>query len=118
MKLITWGAVAAALLGLALFVSPPLNRLVLTSPTGQTPPTSFPVDVIGQDFQSARDALEGAGIHYSRESTSDRCANVEVSDDHQAFLFRDTSWRRGVVCLIVQDGVVESAAWWFSPGAP
>lgn len=118
MKLIIWGAFVAALLGLALFMLNPLNRLVLTSRTGQTPQASFPIDVVGQDFQSARDALEGAGIRYSREVTSGRCANVEIGENYRAFMFRDTSWRRGVVCLLEQDGVVESVAWWFSPGAP
>lgn len=118
MKLIIWGVVAAAMLGLAVFLLNPLNRLVLTARTGQTPQTSFPIDVVGRDFQSARLALEESGISYHREIVNGRCANVDIDENHRAFMFRDASWRRGVVCLMEQDGVVDSVAWWFSPGAP
>lgn len=108
-------AMFAIILGLAFFLSNPLNRLVLMGFSGQMPPSTFPINVIGMEPSSTKDAMRTRGIEFIGEAAYGNCAGVAVFPHDGALRFRDRSWRNGVICAFQSDGVTVSVAWVHSP---
>lgn len=43
------------------------------------------------------------------------CHGVAYSSQHEVQVFRDKSWRHGVICVVLRDARVEAISWHFTP---
>jgi len=115
------GVLTAALISGAtilalLFVADERNRLVFLQPQGmQTSGTKFGV-IIGEGQTSAREKLERQEFKYVLTERSGNCGNMSTKVGELLDLYRDYSWRRGGLCLLVSgEGVVRAIGWDFQP---
>ncbi len=105
----------AIIAGLALFLSDTLNRLVAVGFSGQTPPSRFPIHVIGMEPSATKDAMQAREMEFLGEAVHGNCAGVAVFPHDSALRFRDRNWRNGVICAFQKDGVTVTVAWVYSP---
>jgi len=108
----------AAIILYGIFVFDPINRIVLFNSTGTLDEQSFLDLMVGSEIQESISTLERYRFERQQVEISDRCALHRVDSADSVLVFRDYSWRRGVVCLFVQDQTLIDVSWTFQPLAP
>lgn len=110
-------AVAAVVAsGIAIFSSE-LNRVLAFNPIGNGSDSGFIIIEANDPVDSAVEELEQRGLERV-ERRLEVCAGHSNSTADYVVVFRDRSWRNGVVCLFVEGELVVDMSWWFDPFAP
>lgn len=120
MKFIVLIALVAVVSFAILFLSNPLNHVVLFNAEGSLDEKKFLDVEQGDSISDVRRLLVQRGLSEQDfvALEIERCANRQVPDADYVYLFRDRSWRRGVVCVFTLDNEVINIAWSFNPLAP
>lgn len=65
----------------------------------------------------AHNLLIRDGFEYNYQQLEGRCLD-QAQPGHVVRYYSDTGWRRGIVCLAIDDGAVQGIGWNYVLGAP
>lgn len=112
-----WALSAAGVLlivGGLLFFSDPVNRRVYNDSSGSISEGSFLGASIDHSSEEATERLTGVGLDFDYVKQGGRCFYKDYPSDQSIHVFRDSTWRKGTVCLVVdRAGSVKAIEWWF-----
>ena len=93
----------------------PLNREVLFGEQGIiTEGKKFGIE-IGQDTRPALESLENLGLELNSTRVDGICQGHSFGTGKTVYVFRDSSCRNGVVCIVSHDSKMEAIGWFFLP---
>ncbi len=93
------------------------NRTALTSGKGFISSGSKWGIHIETSDNEAHKLLIGDGFEYKYQQPSGRCGD-QVQQGRIVKYYSDTGWRRGIICLSIDDGIVRGIGWNYVLGAP
>ncbi|MCZ4297967.1 hypothetical protein [Henriciella marina] len=96
---------------------PDRNRTALTSGKGFTSSGSKWGIQIESSDNEAHKLLIGDGFEYKYQQPNGRCGD-QAQQGRTVEYYSDTGWRRGIVCLTIDDGTVRGIGWNYVLGAP